>query len=135
MAGRLTVSFEDLVRGFEEIGVRPGDVVFVHASLSSFGYVDGGVDMLIEALLAAVGPGGTLAMPGFSFQLTNVPSPVFDVRFTPCWASKIYERFRLRKGVSRSHHATHSVCATGVRAAELTATHSVTPCGPESPFR
>ncbi|MCJ7751891.1 MAG: AAC(3) family N-acetyltransferase [Armatimonadetes bacterium] len=123
------------MRGFKQAGVSPGDVVFVHASLSRFRHVEGGVEALIEALLAAVGQEGTLAMPGFTFQLNDVPAPVFDVKRTPCWVSKVYERFRLRDGVVRSHHVTHSMCATGARAQELTATHSVTPCGAESPFR
>ena len=129
------VTVSDLRRGLEQAGVAAGDVVFVHASLRRFGRLEGGVEGLIEGLLAAVGPAGTLAMPGFTFQLNDVPSPVFDVRKTPCWASKVYERFRVMEGVWRSHHVTHSMCALGARAVELTATHSAAPCGPESPFR
>jgi aminoglycoside 3-N-acetyltransferase len=36
---------------------------------------------------------------------------------------RITETFRLRPGILRSNHATHSVCALGPRAAELTAGH------------
>ncbi len=130
-----TVTAGDLRSGLEQAGVAAGDVIFVHASLRRFGRLEGGVEGLIQGLLATAGPTGTLVLPGFSFQLNDVPSPVFDVRHTPCWASKVYERFRMMDGVRRSHHVTHSVCALGARAAELTATHSAAPCGPESPFR
>jgi len=129
------VSYHDLVNGFRKAGVHAGDLVFIHASLRRVGYIEGGMEAVIAALLEAVGPEGTLAMPGFSFQLLDVPAPVFDVRHTPVWASKLYETFRTRDGVYRSHHVTHSVCAAGARARELTAEHSLTPCGAESPFK
>ena len=132
---RVSVTRAELVSGLRRVGVQSGEVVFAHASLRRFGHLEGGPEMVIEALLEAVGPEGTLALPGFSFQLKEVPAPVFDVRNTPVWASKLYEAFRTRPGVLRSHHVTHSVCAIGARARELTAEHSRTPCGPESPFR
>jgi len=133
---RSYVTGSDLLTGLQSLGVVPGDIVFIHASLSKFGYVEGGADTVIDALLEAVSPQGTLAMPGFTFQLMkDLPQPVLDVRHTPVWTSKVYERFRTREPVHRSHHLTHSVCAVGARAKELTATHSITPCGAQSPFR
>jgi aminoglycoside 3-N-acetyltransferase len=131
---RQALTQEDLVEGFRTAGIDGGDVVFVHASISKIGHIDGGMDAVIDALLDLLGAGGTLAMPGFTFQLFDVQAPVFDVRNTPCWASKLYERFRTRMPVCRSHHVTHSLCAVGARARELTAAHSASPCGPESPF-
>lgn len=129
------VSESDLCRGLAALGLGAGDLVFVHASLSRFGHVVGGADTVVDALLRCVGPGGTVGMPGFTFGIENEAAPVFDVRHSPVWAGRIYEVFRRRPGVRRSHHLTHSVCALGARAAEWTATHSLTPCGPESPFR
>ena len=114
--------------------MRDGDLLFVHASLSKFGFVQGAEETVIAALLESVGRRGTLAMPAFSFQLNDVPEPVFDVRHTPCWVGRIYETFRTRYAAHRSHHCTHSVCAVGARARELTATHSREPCGATSPF-
>ncbi len=37
-----------------------GDLLMVHTSLRAIGHVDGGADRVIDALEAAVGPGGTL---------------------------------------------------------------------------
>lgn len=128
------VTKQSLLEGLSELGVRTGDLLFVHASLRRFGFVQGAEHTVITALLDAVGPQGTVAMPGFTFQLNMVPEPVFDVTQTPCWVGRIYETFRTRYSTVRSHHCTHSVCAVGRRAAELCATHSVTPCGATSPF-
>ncbi len=124
----------DLRDGFRALGLRAGDLVLVHASLRRFGYLEEGPESVLDALLEVLGPTGTLALPGFSFQLLETPSPVFDVRHTPVWASKLYESFRTRAGVCRSHHLSHSVCAHGARAQELTANHPPAPCGAGSPF-
>ena len=39
------VSADDITRAFRQLGVRPGDLLVVHGSLSSFGHVDGGADV------------------------------------------------------------------------------------------
>ncbi len=44
------------------LGVRPGDVLMIHASLRAVGPVDGGADGVIDALEVAVGSTGTLFM-------------------------------------------------------------------------
>ncbi len=133
-ASRSHVTASAIVAGLRALGVQRGDLLLVHCAMSRLGHVEGGVEGLTEALLEAVGPEGTLAMPGFSFQFDDQVAPVFDVRNTPTWASKVYNAFRQRPGVFRSHHVTHSVCATGARARELAAEHSETPCGGVSPF-
>jgi aminoglycoside N3'-acetyltransferase len=55
-------SVEQITADARRLGVEPGDVVMVHASLRSIGPVAGGADGVIDALLAAVGDGGTLFM-------------------------------------------------------------------------
>jgi aminoglycoside N3'-acetyltransferase len=44
------------------LGVEPGDVLMVHASLRAIGPVEGGAAGVVEALDSAVGPTGTLIM-------------------------------------------------------------------------
>ena len=41
---------EYIVNKLQEIGLKKGDIVIVHASLSSMGYVCGGAQAVIEAL-------------------------------------------------------------------------------------
>lgn len=50
----------EITRQFSDLGVRPGDLLMVHASLRSVGPVEGGADALLHCLLSAGGPGGTL---------------------------------------------------------------------------
>ena len=57
------VTYSMLVDGLGNLGLTEGDVVLVHSSLSRFGYVEGGADTVVDALLAAVGAEGTVAVP------------------------------------------------------------------------
>jgi len=52
-----------LIAYFKEVGINLGDVVEVHSSLKSLGYVVGGARTVVEALMDSVGPTGTIVMP------------------------------------------------------------------------
>ena len=45
-----TISKSDITQGLRCLGLQDGMGVEVHSSLSSFGFVDGGDDTVIEAL-------------------------------------------------------------------------------------
>lgn len=136
--GVTRVNKEDIVQGLRELGVRPGDHILVHSSLSRFGYVEGGAQTVIEALLATVAPEGTVLVPTLTGKSTDGPDnpPAFDVRATPCWTGRIPETFRLRPEARRSLHPTHSVAAIGALAHALTSGHEecYLPCGDGSPW-
>ena len=55
-----------LTADLRALGVRDGDVLMVHSSLSALGFVAGGPQAVCDALLGAVGPSGTVAMPSQS---------------------------------------------------------------------
>lgn len=57
------VNKEDIKRGLIELGVSPGMILEVHSSLSSFGYVDGGANTVIDALKEVVTEEGSIFMP------------------------------------------------------------------------
>ena len=134
----MSVTQRDIVRGLRAVGLEAGASALVHSSLSSFGYVEGGAEAVIDALLETVGPQGTVLVPTLTgsekFNADN--PPVYDPTTTPCWTGRIPETFRQRPEAVRSLHPTHSVAAIGARARELTEGHeySLTPCGPESPY-
>jgi aminoglycoside 3-N-acetyltransferase len=124
----------------------PGDfeILMVHSSISNMFpmYRDTAGDLL-KLLLRMTGHARTLAMPAFFFGTPERFNreyyrcdPVFDVRRTPSQMGLVSELFRRRKGVLRSLHPTHSVCALGPLAKDLTCGHHLSPlmAGRLSPF-
>ena len=136
--GRPIVTQGMIEAGLRDLGLWEGDILIAHSSLGSFGWVEGGEDAVIDALISVVGPTGTVCMPALSWghYSPENPPPLFDPRTQTCNVGRISERFWRRPGVLRSLHSTHSVAAIGARAEELLKDHdlSPTPCGPDSPF-
>ena len=130
---------QDLVRLFDGLGLR-GNHVVVHASLSSFGVVEGGAPLLCAALIDAVGDAGTIVMPAFTYAETlNSPgagAPRRPVAFHPDLPvsreiGATAEAFRHLPGVLRSNHPTHSFAAWGRQAREVLSTQrDNNPLGP-----
>lgn len=118
------------------LGVRRGGLLLVHSSLKSLGRVPGGPETVIDGLMQAVGPAGTLLLPALSYKFVTPKSPVFDVRATKSCVGAIPESFRVRAGTLRSVHPTHSVAALGGRAQDLLGDHleDSTPVGAHSAF-
>ena len=120
------------------------EILLVHSSLADMHPMyRGSAQDLLNLLLRIAGPERTLAMPAFFFGTTELfnrdyyrKHPRFDVRRTPSQMGLVTELFRRRPGVMRSLHPTHSLCALGPLAEELTATHHLSSwaCGELSPF-
>jgi len=116
------VTRQDLVNGLRRLGLAAGDRVIVHSALSAFGDVEGGADTVIDALLEVLGEDGTLLMPA----MPGGGGP-FNVRTSPSRVGAITEAFRKRRGVLRSRHPSHSVCAMGRDAKWFVADHHQAP--------
>jgi aminoglycoside 3-N-acetyltransferase len=130
---RVTVpaTAESLAADLRALGVREGMTLLVHASLSSLGWVCGGPQAMVQALLEVLGDTGTLVMPTHTTgnsdpaQWCNPPVPehwwqvIRDhmPAFTPASPTRgmgaIAEYFRTLPHVSRSAHPQHSFAATG----------------------
>jgi len=128
------VSKEDIIKGLKDVGLKNGDVVFAHSSLSSFGRVTGGADTVVDALLETVGSEGTVVMPTFTWgKFHHQPKVVFDVTRTPSETGAIPEALRKKPGAMRSLHVCHSVAALGRRAKDVMG-DGRSPFGPGSTF-
>lgn len=66
-----SVTKETIKVGLRKLGLRKGDTVGVHCSLSSFGHVEGGADAVIDALLETVGKQGNVVMSTHSANLSE----------------------------------------------------------------
>ena len=130
----MTVDRAIILSGIRDVGVTPGDVLLVHSSLRSFGYVTGGAETVIDALLESVGDGGTLLVPTLTFSVLKTWPHHFSIRKTPSTSGRITEALRLRAQALRSRHPVSPAAAIEPQAAYLTADHRDTPCGPDSPY-
>jgi aminoglycoside 3-N-acetyltransferase len=129
---RSTIDIPSLARDLGAIGLQRGDSVLVHSSYRSLGVEH--PEIIIQALMQAIGESGTLLFPALSYN--QAPPTVHSTLATPSCVGYLPEYFRTRPGTQRSLHPTHSVCAIGARAGELLGDHAddSTPCGWHSPF-
>ncbi|MET9662036.1 AAC(3) family N-acetyltransferase [Streptomyces sp. NPDC006510] len=135
---------DSLASDFRAMGLRPGETLLVHSSLSSLGWVCGGPGVVVMALLDALGDGGTLVVPAHSGDNSDpaywghppVPEawwadirasmPAFDARTTPTLGvGVIPETVRNWPGAVRSRHPQTSFAAVGPRAATITDGHAL----------
>ncbi len=126
------VTQAQLLHELRALGIRPGDTLIVHSSMSKIGWVCGREVAVVQALLGAVGRFGTLIMPAHSgdnsepsdWRLPPVPQswfipirenmPAYRRRVTPLRSmGRIAECFRTWPGTRRSAHPHLSWCAHG----------------------
>lgn len=132
----MNASFQTIKKDLTSLGLKAGDMVIVHSSLSSMGNVDGGAKTVISAIQDIIGKNGTLMFPTFTYATVYNGEPFIHAQ-TPVCVGLIPETFRKMPGVIRSLHPTHSVAVWGKYAKELTAKHyqDETPMGINSPYR
>ncbi|MFD9317232.1 aminoglycoside N(3)-acetyltransferase [Streptomyces sp. NPDC060053] len=137
------VTRDTLAAELRALGVEPGEILLVHSSLSSLGWVCGGAVAVVRGLLDAVGPDGTLVVPTQSGHLSDpalwsrppVPAqwweriratmPAYDPLITPALGVGVLpETVRTWPGALRSAHPQTSFAALGARAAELVEGHA-----------
>jgi aminoglycoside 3-N-acetyltransferase len=131
---KLPVTKGEIKEGLTNLGLKKGDIVGVHSSLSSFGYVEGGADAVIDALTETVGEQGNIVMSTHSANLSEDKRTPEEKAMGVSWLCKILpcdpdttpvrtgiipETFRKRRGVFRGSHPSNSVAALGPKAKEL----------------
>lgn len=114
-----TFTAADLLADLRRLGVREGDTILVHSSLSGLGPLADGEKTVFAALEQAVGEGGTVVMP--SFVHSTLERPPYDPAHTPTRTGELTDRFWRRPGVLRSRHPSHGLAAWGRWASFLVA--------------
>jgi aminoglycoside N3'-acetyltransferase len=114
------VSRSELIQQLHGLGVQEGDVLLVHTSYRAVRPVEGGPSGLIDALLEAVGPAGTLVMPSWGAD----PDRVFDPRETPAAGDLgiVADFFWRLPGAVRCDHP-QAFAAIGPAAETITSDH------------
>jgi aminoglycoside 3-N-acetyltransferase len=110
-------------------------LVFVHASLSSFGIVEGGAQNVVAAILDLLGPRGTLVVPIFRDYFLKGPKQIWDRKRSPSKMGAVSESVRTWPGSRHSAHPTHPIAAIGPLSEELTAMNYGSAFGVGSVFK
>ncbi|GGV16353.1 AAC(3) family N-acetyltransferase [Streptomyces filipinensis] len=137
------VSRDTVATQLRALGVESGEILLVHTSLSSLGWVNGGAVAVVQGLLDALGPTGTLVVPTQSAELSDpavwgnppVPEewwdriratmPAYDPLVTPARGVGVLpETVRTWPGALRSAHPQTSFAALGPRARDITDGHA-----------
>lgn len=137
---------ESLCNDLQKLGVDFSDILIVHSSMSSIGWVCGEQHAVNMALLKSVGTQGTIIMPSHTGDNSNpekwesppVPKewfekireamPAFDKNISSTRGmGKIAECFRTYPNTLRSNHPQVSFCANGKYAEQITKNHMLTP--------
>jgi len=138
------VTLDDLVRELKEIGIKEGQTISVHTSMRKIGWVVGGAETLIRALLYSVGATGTVMMPSQTWKNLDPSTgvhweqpeewwpiirenwPAYDPEVTPAIGMGVVaEMFRKWPGVKRSNHPARSFAAVGKNAEYLVGDHDL----------
>jgi aminoglycoside 3-N-acetyltransferase len=134
------LSKQDVVSQLQNIGIKKGDVLLVHASFSKIGLVNDGAEGFIDALLETIGETGNLLMPSSSNPSLQIVflqnTTLFDAKNDPSVMGILSETMRKRKMCARSLHPTESVLCLGPDAEFFTAKHhtQITAYDTESPW-
>lgn len=148
------LTVEGLASDLHSIGLGAGETVIVHSSLSAIGWVAGGAQAVVDALMRVVTADGTVVVPTHTGQYTDpsewehppVPDdwvpiiresmPPYRPDVTPSRGmGAIPECFRTYPGTIRSRHPLYSFAAWGTNADAVVGDHGYDDgLGEESPL-
>jgi aminoglycoside 3-N-acetyltransferase len=122
----------------EEVGVRRGDIVMVHASLFPLGMYESapgheGVSRVISDLRNLLGPSGTLVVPTFTYAFCRGLG--FDRQKSAGEKMGVFsECVRQMPHAIRSFHPIQSVAAVGARGREICSPDCTDAFAEQGPF-
>ncbi len=118
-----------LTTQLKDMGIDPRGTLLVHSSMKAIGVVEDGADTVLDVLCGYM-KDGLLVLPTHTWAQMNRDYTVFDVAKEPSCVGLLTNLFRVRTGVVRSLHPTHSVAALGSEAEAFTVGEELTrtPC-------
>ena len=138
---------QQILVALKALGVADGDLLLVHSSTASCGYIAGGSDTIISAIADASGNNGTVLYPTFTprgaiyYEGRTGKSKSYRPQdfgdLSQISVGNIPKRFlELNKNAPRSKHFTHSWAGTGPLASACLEAHKAddSPCSQNSPM-
>jgi len=122
------ITRDRLVEDLKNLGVQTGYLYNVKASLKSIGFVEGGAKTVIEAILEAISPDGTLVsdsfVDAFPLPLSEKHAKIISDRHTPSYAGAIANAMLKHPKAVCSTHPIQRFVAIGAQAEELMSQHT-----------
>lgn len=121
------ISFEDITSAFKSVGLRRGDTVLVHSSLSKIGAIKGIERTETEKYLACIYraffdvldiPEGTLVVPTFTHEYARNNKPYIHEE-SPSEVGAFSEYIRRHPDAVRSVHPINSFAVVGSKQHEI----------------
>jgi aminoglycoside N3'-acetyltransferase len=117
-----------LVEDFKAFGIRPGELLQVCASLRSVGWVEGGAQTFVEALLEVVGETGTLVgnayLQAYPLPLSPEHARMISDGLSLPSTGAVCKAMIRHPRMYRSGHPTNRYVAIGAQARELMEGHT-----------
>ena len=149
------ITRQSLKNDLMTLGLKQGDLILAHASMSKLGWIVGREVTIVDAILDVLGNEGTLIMPSQSgensdptyWQNPPVPTewieiikehaPAFDPKRTPTRTmGRVVDNLLMHPDCVRSNHPQVSFCGVGKDAKTILSNHQLTPgLGTGSPLQ
>lgn len=123
----------ELDQALAAVDVHKGDGLLVHSALQLLGKPQGGLEMVLAVILAAIGPAGTLAVPTFPFTFNRGED--YDPATTPSKGMGVFSEFvRQQPAARRTSHPMQSLAIIGSAAEDLAGRDTPSAFDPGSAF-
>jgi len=139
-AGMADSMVQLLAGQWRDAGLKAGETLLLHSSLRrttraivrAGGQVAAAAEIVLDSVLEALRPDGTLLLPLFNFDFTT--GAPFDIRTTPSQMGALTEAGRLRPGAVRTCHPIYSFAVLGRQAEHFRGVENFSGYGADSPF-
>lgn len=118
----------EIASALRQVGLRTGEIAFVHSRLFTVGLLAGVAEpseiagVYLKAFQEVLGDSGTIVVPTYTTSFGRYGKP-FDLERSPSEMGLFSETVRKSSGARRSLHPIYSVAALGAQAAELAENH------------
>lgn len=127
------LTHSQLSEALKSVTVQQGDGLLVHSALQLLGRPEAGLQMVLETLLEAVGPEGTIAVPTFPFTFNRGMD--YDPDTTPSKGMGAFSEYvRRQADALRTPHPMQSLAAIGKDAVDLARRDTLSAFDDGSPF-
>src|SRR5690554_4098105 len=101
---------KELQKQLKNMNLKRSDKVLIHSALRA---INRDADLVLDALIDYFKGEGVLLLPTHTWAQMNEDYKVFDNKTEPSCVGLLTNKFRLRDGVIRSYHPTHSMAGIG----------------------